>query len=379
MGSHETGQTLIAGENNYANSITFIVASKPDPGGMFYQYHEYPSHTILHVTPDGDIGQRPIETTDGVTGVACLAGAGVRGLGGQVTIRSGGQNGSGTGGTGVVGHGGSGDLDSNDDPQFSVSGKTYDPGFGVVGIGGWWTGPQTASNPIGENRRDRDNRGGPGVVGVAGGENVSPPVPTFDQVKGVGVFGGSLVGEGIVADGALGFAGLRATGDIGVWGIGSVSFGVKGEGPTGVAANGKATGILATGGVAVQANGGGTGIIASGKGAPAAVFSREKQELMSEPQIHIEPLPMWVPDPQDANTVSVIPDDGLGDQLPKWANAGDLLMTKQGPTKDKPEVPARPEVTLWLCVLTSVSGDQPAVWKQVLLGPGIEGKNVGAG
>jgi hypothetical protein len=179
----------------------------------------------------------------------------------------------------------------------------------------------------------------------------------------------------MVADSdAPGFDGLRATGDVGVRGIGRETIGVEtigviGEGFTGMKAKGISVGIEAEGG---------TGIKALGRGEPAGVFKRIKYELISEPQIRIEPLPMWVPDPQDAQTVSVLPDYGVGDQLPRWANAGDLLMTEQGPIKDKPAIPPRPEATLWLCV---VSGDEKgnAVWKQVLLGPPIEGKNAGKG
>jgi hypothetical protein len=367
MGSDETSDALTAGEINYANDITLIYAARQD-----HKNKNYGGNQILIVAPYPDPSQRPIGLVDGVTGYGYLGGAGVRGLGCPVDGPHGPGTGAGTGGHGVVGHGGTGDLDINDDPQFSVRWKTYDPGFGVVGIGGWWTGPQTASNPLRGNTQNRTGRGGPGVVGVAGGENGSPPVPTFDQVKGVGVFGGSLVGEGMVADGAV--AGLRATGDVGVWAIGTTA-GIEAEGGTGMYAKGTSVGIEVEGG---------TGIKATGRGGPAGVFERPiavrerlKYELI-EPQIHIEPLPMWVPDPQDAQTVSVLPDYGVGDQLPRWANAGDLLMTEQGPIKDKPEIPPRPEATLWLCVVSGKENEN-AVWKQVLLGPPIEGKNAGKG
>jgi hypothetical protein len=74
----------------------------------------------------------------------------------------------------------------------------------------------------------------------------------------------------------------------------------------------------------------------------------------------------------------MLPPEAVGGQLPRWANAGDVLMTIQGPTNDKPDVPPRPEATLWLCVM-SKSKEETAVWKQVLLGPPVEGKNIGKG
>jgi hypothetical protein len=375
-------KVVLGNADNFATRITFIIGSKPEPGGEYTEFRGFPSYTILHVTPDAVVSQRPNERTDGVTGVACLGGAGVRGIGAPVTIREGGRAGAGTGGVGVVGHGDSGDLESNDDPQFSIMKKTYDPGAGVVGIGGPWTGPQAAPRWVEGNRQGRDHRGGSGVIGVAGGQDGATPVPSFDQAKGVGVYGASAVGEGMVADGAINFAGLRATGSYGVWGISKTDngVGVRGEGPTGMTAYGKDFGIIATGDVVAVEVEGGIGIRALGKSAPAGVFRRQKQEGFSQPQIHIEPLPMWVPDPEDGKTVSVLPPHGLG--LPRWANAGDLLMTIGGPSMDRP-VPPRPEATLWLCVVSASSKDSSlgvtAVWKQVLLGPPIEGTNDGKG
>jgi hypothetical protein len=65
MGSHSSGEGLVAGEDNFANKITLIVASRSDGGGNF---DGTGAGAILLVTPDGVVGQRPDRTTDGVTG-----------------------------------------------------------------------------------------------------------------------------------------------------------------------------------------------------------------------------------------------------------------------------------------------------------------------
>jgi hypothetical protein len=359
-----TDQELVLGsKDNFATRTTFIVASKPEPGGEFREFNGYPVPTILHVTPTVVVGQRPIEQTDGVTGVACMGGAGVRGLGSQNRVD---RLGAGTGGIGVVGHGGTGDLEGNDDPQFGMNRKTYDPGIGVLGLGGAWTGPQTASYLAPENRLDRDARGAPGVVGLAGGEFGASPMPSFEESRGVGVYGKSSDGPGMVAVGApgTGFPGLRATGNMGVIGIGTADEGVRGTGPTGMGAYGTNVGIVAEGGI---------GIRALGRGAPAGVFRRTFEEVI-QAQVHIEPLPMSVPEPEDAKTVKVLPPDRV--LLPRPGKAGDLLMTTHQLIQDGRDVQPRPEAMLWLCVVSS-SEEEAAVWKQVLLGPSIEGKFTG--
>jgi hypothetical protein len=414
MASHQTADDLTAGEWNWANDITLIVAANYDQGHRS-DWRDYGGNQILIVTPDAAPRQRPKQKVDGVQSCGYLGGSGLVGFGCPIVD----GKGAGTGGFGVVGNGGSGDLNLNAANQAGVGiHSTFDPGAGVVGIGGIWTGAQFAERD--GARPERDDKGGAGVVGVAGGEHVTPGWPSFDQTRGVGVYGVSAVGPGVVADGvtnltgntlapaplnlpgappevsqaglwARGVQGVEArglrtgveatggavgvkgtsTGDVkqspgssgsdfyGVWGTGTI--GVKGEGSIGISAEGRSIGINAL-----------------GKSGPAGVFERQKEELISQPQIHIEPLPMWVPDPQDVETVSVLPDDDLGAQLPEMGNAGDLLMTIQGPRKDKPDVPDRPEATLWLCVV-STGTVKPAIWKQVLLGPPIEGMNVGKG
>jgi len=96
---------------------------------------------------------------------------------------------------------------------------------------------------------------------------------------------------------------------------------------------------------------------------------------MPVPQIFITPTYMPVPDPVDMETVSALPPDEV-DQLPQNAYAGELLMTEGGQGRGS----AEGEAMLWICVVGSHPDPAdntrlvPAVWKQVLLGPPIEGK-----
>src|SRR5262249_4872770 len=130
----------------------------------------------------------------------------------------------------------------------------------------------------------RDQRGGAGVVGVAGGDQPPGPwVPPFDDTKGVGVYGISPVAEGVIAQGgdsAPGM-GLRATGYSGV----------------------EATGRF----IGVKAEGGTIGVQAISYYGPAGYFYRFSE--MPVPQIFITPTYMPVPDPVDMETVSALPPD----------------------------------------------------------------------
>jgi hypothetical protein len=349
MGSSNTGDDLVAGHHNLATDTTLIVAVKRREGEDW----DPNCKSILVVTPSAVMGDRPPQRVDGIVGFAHRGGAGVRGLGNQPEGARGPRSGSGNGGDGVVGHGGTGDLEKG-------VGIHSHPGIGVLGIGGIWTGPASLKGG------SRDSRGGAGVIGVGGGDRPAPWVPSFDDTKGVGVYGISGVGEGIVALGNT--AGLRANGK---WGVD---------------ATGSDGGIKAEGDVGVQA---------TGRNGPAGVFMRYSQpppgktladthvtyELGALSQIFISPQPMAVPDPEDMEeAVKVLPADGV-DQLPVAALAGELLLTLQ-PSKN-PSVPGfepEAEAILWLCVKSAVVKivnseieKVPAVWKQVLLGPPING------
>lgn len=224
---------------------------------------------------------------DGIIAIGHRGGAGVRGVGNQPEGPRGERRGSGNGGDGVVGQGGSGDL-------VMAVGDPAEPGRGVLGIGGFWTGPV-----VGKDRDEpRDNNGGAGVVGVAGGESGPPWVPPFDQTKGVGVYGLSAQGTGVVAKGEQ--LGLRAIATKGV--------GVSASGPFGAWADGEQCGIDAM-----------------GDGGPGGVFRQKfNPEIGGLPQIGIVPHPMVMPDEVETNVVNVLPADQI-DQLPKQAWAGELL------------------------------------------------------
>jgi len=183
---------------------------------------------------------------------------------------------------------------------------------------------------------------------------------------------------GVVADGGSNTEGLRSTGFWGVKAIGT-NTGVIAEGLSGVAAFGEQLGIMATGKqVAIDVEGG-IGIKANGTTGPAGSF-RRKFDIQegAHPQIHIQPQPMWVPDPVPAQGHEIIPQDNPDILLPVFAQAGDLLVTGQTVKARAADSPPNAEATLWFCVVgNSTAG--PAVWKQVLLGPGIVGRNQGKG
>jgi hypothetical protein len=83
VGSHTTGEGLLAGENNSANNTTSIIAdaqSHPEHGNVKWNIND---HAILLATATGNVGNRPSVALDGVVGQANLGGAGVRGLGSQ--------------------------------------------------------------------------------------------------------------------------------------------------------------------------------------------------------------------------------------------------------------------------------------------------------
>jgi hypothetical protein len=150
MGSHKSGEALISGESNGANAQTMIIADN----GNFLD-------VVFLVVPSGDFSTGPEVATPvhGILGLGYQGGAGVMGRGDSPDQFRLGQFGRGTGGPGVVGKGGSGAADSNTMETYHPErhGK-FQPGAGVLGIGGYWIGSGV-----------RDAIGGPGVVGLGGG------------------------------------------------------------------------------------------------------------------------------------------------------------------------------------------------------------------
>jgi hypothetical protein len=362
MPSNKTGEDLVAGENNRADDTTWVIACKASSDGKKVWPTQPPVgqaerwDAILVVTPSGIVDDRPKTKLDGIVGTAHRGGAGVRGIGNQKDGLPG-RDGSGSGGEGVVGQGGTGDL------QKGV-GIHQPPGMGVLGIGGNWTGP------LAWKAQTRTNQGGAGVVGVAGGDIAGGPwVPPFEDTQGVGVYGISGVGVGVygvsqVGDGMVAQGkenGLRAQGRFGVYAFGE-NIGTYSEG------------------IAV-------GLHGLGQKGPGGIFERFPQlppgkvdnvefyEQGALPQIAIRPLPMVVPDAEEFyDAVQVIPTDEV-DQLPLIASAEELLLTMK--PSQRPGVGGfeeGAEAILWLCVKSSAGIAVPAVWKQVLLGPPINGQ-----
>jgi len=192
MGSHQSGDGFTAGEINWANDITLVIAARYDQDPE--KRRDFSGKQIFIAKPDDEPRQRPANLVDGVTGYGYLGGAGGVFVGCADDGPDGPGTGAGTGGFGVIGYGGSGNLNKNAATVAwgGVIHEHFDPGAGVVGIGGFWAGGNQSDHEGG--RRSRDGMGGAGVVGVAGGEHGRPGWPYFDQFRGVGVFGLSGVG-----------------------------------------------------------------------------------------------------------------------------------------------------------------------------------------
>jgi hypothetical protein len=371
MGSHATAEDLIAGEINYANDITLVVACKNDQGDA----RDFSGQQILLVMPDTEPAQRPTAIVDGVTGYGYLGGAGVRGLGCPINGPRGDGRGAGTGGIGVIGHGGTGDLTMNAATVVGATNRTFDPGTGVLGIGGFWTG-LTSDDSTGVQRK-RDANGGAGVIGVAGGQSGPSVVPSFDQTKGVGVYGASAVGKGVVAEGAQDQTGLLATGRVGVEALGSV-VGIEASGGA-VGLKAKSTGDKAAFGsglfyYGVDAEGIDAGIHALGKAGPAGIFEVGPSEGGPRVQLQIEPQKMHGARDKVAFSPVVMQPAQVG-KLPRVGKAGQILVTINVGQENEP--PPDQDATLWFCSQSGGNvGDQiqNAIWREVLLGPPIKGQ-----
>jgi hypothetical protein len=196
------------------------------------------------------------------------------------------------------------------------------------------------------------------------------------------VYGTSFkAGEaGVVANGLpTGSDGVKATGSFAAVYATGTTVGVLGEAEVGMLALGQDYGLCGAGfKAAIDIEGGMIGIKAYAKSGPAGEFRREFDiQEGAHPQLHIKPQPMWVPNPVPAQGHEIIPPDNPDVLLPVNAQAGDLLLTSQTVKPRAADSPPNAEATLWLCVVGS--GKEPAVWKQVLLGPSIVGRNQGKG
>ena len=367
MGSTKSGEELVAGHKNNSQNTTMVLGRSPWNGDQ-RKYRNFLGRTILLVTPPAPevkrgfperYGSRPHNATDGLTAFGCMGGAGVRGIGNQPEGHRGDKKGSGTGGEGVVGHGGTGDLEDSATSLDRDRRRKFNPGIGVLGIGGHWIMPID------------DPRGAPGVVGVAGTKGGPSNVPPFEYMRGVGVYGMSHVGNGMHAVGSP-----------------TDGTGLVAEGFFGVVATGRSAGVVAfSDELAVNGRGkkvggrfrGYVGVEGQGETDPGGVFSAQPSERgVPTAQIQAVPQPMWVPDQVQATSYYLTPPDQVG-ELPQRGSAGQLLMTVQTISAERRDLRPGGEATLWLCV---TSGDdvvpatpsQPAIWRQVLLGPAIQGQ-----
>ncbi len=287
MGGSGSGDDVIAGEKNGANDQTFIIAETHEKGGSDSFPH---SGGILVLTPNNAIKRRPLNPISGVIAFGYKGAPGVRGHGSQPFIdRAAPSDGAGTGGHGVAGYGGNANLDIEklEAPTTGQMKLPPTPGYGVLGIGGYWRGEkQNRSGDV------RDNRGGAGVVGVAGGEDSPRGEPSFTEGKGAGVFGLSHVGEGVLGKG---------------W-----EAGVHGVGHAG----------------------------------PGGIFEGTPAEGGKTPRAQVRLVPQVMRLIAETVTPTILsPDPRLVDQLPKVGQAGDFLTTIDGPGTDASAV-------LWFCERT---------------------------
>jgi hypothetical protein len=308
MGSPNSGEPLISGDTNAANTRTYIVADN----GNFLD-------VVFLVVPHGDFSHGPEGDTPvhGILGIGYQGGAGVMGRGDSTDQFRPGQYGRGTGGHGVVGKGGSGAADSNTMETYHPErhGK-FKPGAGVIGLGGYWIGDA-------KGRGRRGNIGGPGVVGLGGGNESEEPYDLaayhadFDKVGA-----GNVAGVGVVGR----------------------------------------TKYEAAGGLFESSNG--YGVVATGKLAGGFFQSPSAPRITA--QIHLHPQIMSVPEEVSMPIVGNV-NPAKVDQLPRIGNLGDLLLTT-GPDN------ANYGALLWLCTRAGGQEDYPADWRQVLLGPPIPGR-----
>jgi hypothetical protein len=332
MGSHHSGEPLISGETNGSNAPTMIVADN----GSFLD-------TVFVVTPSGDlsIGPEVAAPVNAIIGFGYQGGVGVVGRGDSADEFRPGLLGRGTGGHGVKGLGGSGDAESNtmEVHHPDRSGK-FKPGAGVLGIGGYWIGPERDA----KGNALRGAIGGPGVVGLGGGTNSEEPydhAAQFETVKGVGVCGLSNHGPGVFGKSTTGLN---------------------------MAQNISGGHFESSNGNGVEGIGGAFGVV--GRGGRAGGFFRSSADPFIRAQVHLAPQFMSVPKEVPMQIVPNISPDKV-DQLPKTGSLGDLLVTASPPGDPNANM-----TLLWLCTRSGTADgkDGIAEWRQVLLGPPIIGR-----
>jgi hypothetical protein len=192
----------------------------------------------------------------------------------------------------------------------------FNPGAGVIGLGGYWIGPATdpkSGKPI------RGGEGGPGVVGIAGRTNYHEPLPDFANAFG-------------------------AYSGIGVYGASSTKIGVAGVG--------NFAGVV--------------GKSSAGRGG----WFVSSLDPFPKAQLHLEPVQIPFPKirSHDYYAVTCIRPQEVT-ELPKAGLPGDLLVIA---AKEDAGVPA----ALWFCTKGGGADgkDGVAEWREVLLGPAIQGQ-----
>ncbi len=307
-------------------------------------------------------------------------------------------------------------------------------GPGVEGIGGNFFGREPEAGIIGQGGRRRPDRPeearslhGPGVVGLGGSR--SRELSDADEIAGsVGVFGQGAEGEaerrpgagvvgrggaisgGAVAPGVVGLTrsaldlGVMEPRDTGVFGRGAT--GVTGQGTTGPGVHGVGgpgglvgeaspetlqAGVVGESGSALAPGNGGiihgagviglagdlrplsfaetgeTGVYGAGKTGVKGVGSEGRGGVfVSERSAQVQLIPTRGPRIVEQATFipTVATEPGrLGPPLPRAGRGGDLMTISDD----------QGQCTLWFCVHDG-TGNSPARWTQVLLGPAFDGR-----
>ena len=333
-GSDESGEEMQSGRTNRAENRTKIWAQRNED-------EQFDGAAIFVVDSAMDIEDDDFrqvsdgQEVHGIMSSGCGKGAGVVGFNRANPIDIPGEELSNadlghTKSVGVFGKGVTGVVGQGDSRGYDIS-----DGFGVGVVG-------------------RGSKGGPGVVGFAGGVNVEFHA-TQTGVFGQGATG--VTGRGIGGAGVRGTGGELQTGVVGVGGEGKDPVGNLTQGP-GVVGVGRGDSLFPPHEPTM-----GTGVYGFGQDGVRGVGNEGRGGVFKSAQVtaQVRLVPVQVKqmrrEPPLISMAVPIP------ALPKTGVGGDLMSVR---------VVDKGPCTLWFCVSEGVSGG-PARWAQVLLGPLFDG------
>jgi hypothetical protein len=217
-----------------------------------------------------------------------------------------------------------------------------------------------------------DSEKGYGVFGTSKGDLNQAGV-RGECFQGSGVYGKSSEGAGVQGystdqPGVLG----ESQNGVGVSGIGLDQPGVLGESQNGAGVSG--TSVSNAGVQGQSINGVGGVFWAGGVGiAPADTPRGRAGVFLSDSSAQVRLVPHKAPNPlpqSQAFTVQALITKGVETELPANGQTGDLLCTMMS----DPQAPQVEVAALWFCERRGENQDNPATWRQVLLGPAFFGQ-----